>query len=424
MSKFNSSALRQFIGEGEKEAPPVFVGREHILDDILAVSKESWKPGAWFREGSHGVAGNTRIVHGAPGAGKSSILRRLEDWEMTPSAASGLPGVRPRVLLLNSAAIGSPADLLEPLAELVCKRRAVDFVREYERHLSLGVSLGGVGVNVGEGTRESRDFPLAGIKQFKNWVRSLPWHSRLKAPVIVAIDEAQRFDHDAGSLVARVLQALHDNAWSLPLTLVLAGLGDTPDKSQKMQLTRGTRLHEVGCLSDGETRQVMEGFCRTFGVNAEGFEARLVAYAEPSEGWPRHLHFAQAVLGQELLKVHGDMQALDWDLLDAEFRKSRISYYRAQQSPMMESAKGLTAAVMMQFKAGMELPDIENLVHESQKEERRFSLPKSFSGSPDPVLGFLSHLVHQGAIQKSDDSTYYSPIPSFRSFLIEQGGGS
>ncbi|MCY4147754.1 MAG: ATP-binding protein, partial [Gammaproteobacteria bacterium] len=221
MSKFNSSALRQFIGEGEKEAPPVFVGREHILDDILAVSKESWKPGAWFREGSHGVAGNTRIVHGAPGAGKSSILRRLEDWEMTPSAASGLPGVRPRVLLLNSAAIGSPADLLEPLAELVCKRRAVDFVREYERHLSLGVSLGGVGVNVGEGTRESRDFSLAGIKQFKNWVRSLPWHSRLKAPVIVAIDEAQRFDHDAGSLVARVLQALHDNAWSLPLTLVL-----------------------------------------------------------------------------------------------------------------------------------------------------------------------------------------------------------
>ncbi len=421
MNEFQPRALEKFILRGEKEAPPVFAGRDHILDDILAASKESWKPGTWFREDSHGMAGNTRIVHGAPGAGKSSVLRKLGDWEMTPSAASGLPTVRPKVLLLNSAGIESPTDLLEPLAELVSARRAPDFVKLYERHLSLGVSLGGVGVNVKAGTRESRNFSLAGIKQFGTWIRSLPWHARLRCPVIVAIDEAQRFDHDADSPVARVLQALHDNAWSLPLTLVLAGLGDTPDKSRKMQLTRGARLHEVGCLSAGETRQVIQGFCRTFGANAEGFEDRLAAYAEPSEGWPRHLHFAQAVLGQELLGTHGDMQALDWTFLNAEFRKSRVSYYRDQQSPMMESANGLTAAVMAQFRDGMEISDIVNVVNKCQRKDSNFSLPKSLSGSPDPVLDFISHLVHQGAIQKSDDSTYYSPIPSFRSFLVKRG---
>ncbi|MCY4226302.1 MAG: hypothetical protein OXF20_01145 [Gammaproteobacteria bacterium] len=421
MSEFQARALEKFIRRGEKEAPPVFAGRGPILDDILAVSKESWRPGTWFREGSHGVAGNTRIVHGAPGAGKSSILGRLGDWEMTPSAASGLPGVRPRVLLLNSAMIASPIGILKPLASLVCKRKAPDFVERYERSLSLGVNLGDVGINMQRQTRSNQSHSLAGIVDFQHWVNSLPRLSRLRAPVIVAIDEAQRFDHDADSPVAQVLQALHDNAWNLPLTLVLAGLGDTPDKSRKMQLTRGTRLHEVGCLSGGETRQVMEGFCRTFGVPAEGFEDRLMAYAEPSEGWPRHLHFAQAVLGQELLKVHGDMQALDWDLLDAEFRKSRISYYRAQQSPMMESANGLTAAVMSKFRDGMDISDIVNAVNKCQGNASNFSLPKSLSGSPDPVLDFISHLVHQGAIQKSDDSAYYSPIPSFRSFLVEQG---
>ncbi|MCY4148105.1 MAG: hypothetical protein OXF73_01885, partial [Gammaproteobacteria bacterium] len=95
--------------------------------------------------------------------------------------------------------------------------------------------------------------------------------------------------------------------------------------------------------------------------------------------------------------------------------------YRAQQSPMMESANGLTAAVMSKFRDGMDISDIVNAVNKCQGNASNFSLPKSLSGSPDPVLDFISHLVHQGAIQKSDDSAYYSPIPSFRSFLVEQG---
>jgi len=34
--------------------------------------------------------------------------------------------------------------------------------------------------------------------------------------------------------------------------------------------------------------------------------------------------------------------------------------------------------------------------------------------------GYISHLVHQGAIQKGADDGYYTPIPSFRNFLVEQ----
>ncbi|MCY4226303.1 MAG: ATP-binding protein [Gammaproteobacteria bacterium] len=421
MSEFQAKALRQFIDEGEKEAPPVFAGRDPILDDILTVSKRSWKPGNWFREDSHGLAGNTRIVHGAPGAGKSSILRRLEDWKMTPSEASGLPKIRPRILLLNSAEIVTPAGILKPLAELVCERRAREFNRQYDRSLSLGMGIGDISVSAKGESRPSQAHSMVGIEEFRTWIKSLPWHSRLRAPVIVAIDEAQRFDHDAGSPVARVLQALHDNAWSLPLTLVLAGLGDTPDKSRKMQLTRGTRLHEVGCLSGGETRQVMEGFCRTFGVPAEGFEDRLMAYAEPSEGWPRHLHFAQAVLGQELLKVHGDMQALDWNLLDTEFRESRTRYYQGQQSKPMHSLHGLTAAVMAQFRTGMNLEDIRELVEDNAKPGKGFDLENSLLEGKRDAYGLIEHLVHQGVLQEAGSGAFYSPIPSFRSFLIEQG---
>ncbi len=401
--------------------PPVFIGRTPILDDILTVSKESWKPSTWSHESSHGIAGNTRIVHGAPGAGKSSILRKLGDWEMTPSVAAGLPKIKPRVLLLNSAQIASPLDILKPLATLVCKRKTPDFVDQYERRLSLGVNLGGVEVNMQKQTKSNQAHSLTGIVDFENWIDSLPKLSRLKAPIIVAIDEAQRFNHDADSPVAQVLQALHDNSWNLPLTLVLAGLGDTPEKSRNMQLTRGTRLHEVGCLSFIETQQVMQGFCRTFGVNAEEFEDRLAAYAKPSEGWPRHLHFAQSVLGQELLKTDGDMQTLDWDFLDQEFSKSRIRYYQSQQSKPLRSLHRLTATVMSKFSAGMTLGEIRKLIKDNAGTENGFDLNDPFLGGTRDESEFISHLIHQGVLQETEGGKFYSPIPSFRSFLIEQG---
>ncbi|MYB35694.1 MAG: AAA family ATPase [Gammaproteobacteria bacterium] len=423
MAMFNTNALETYIRRGEKEDPPVFVGRGHILDDILAISKESWKPDAGSAAGDHGVQGNTRIVHGAPGAGKSSILRKIKGWEIAlPTASgSGLPKVMPEVLLLNSANIVSPAGILEPLAEIVCKKRAPGFIEQYERSLSLGVNLGGVGINVQRQSTSNRDQSFTGIEEFGRWLKSLPERSRLKSPVIIAIDEAQRLDEDASSPIAKVLQALHDNTWNMPFTLVLAGLGDTPDKSRKMQLTRGSRLHEVGCLSSRETQEVIEGFCSAFGVNPAGCENRLSNYAKPSEGWPRHLYFAQTVLGKQVLRTQGDMQALDWNLLDDEFKKSRIAYYRAQQSPEMELADSLTAVVMTQFREGMKLSDIVKLVKRNQQDEIGFSLPKPYSDEVDPVLSYISHLVHQGAIQKSTDDAYYTPIPSFRSFLIEQG---
>ncbi len=45
-------------------------------------------------------------------------------------------------------------------------------------------------------------------------------------------------------------------------------------------------------------------------------------------------------------------------------------------------------------------------------------------GLPDGMTarGFLHHLVHQGALQRSPDKLYHCPIPSFRTYLIQNGG--
>ncbi len=68
---------------------------------------------------------------------------------------------------------------------------------------------------MGDGPSEPEDLSEA-------MVRFPP--ERWQAPVIVAIDEAQRFSGSGETDHVRFLQYLHDADQRLPLTLVLAGL--------------------------------------------------------------------------------------------------------------------------------------------------------------------------------------------------------
>ncbi|MDE0113315.1 MAG: hypothetical protein OXN84_13675 [Albidovulum sp.] len=66
-SLFDRDGLKNFVAAGEGAPPPVFVGRKKAIGDIEAAARRAWKPGA----ASHGEPKATRIVYGAPGAGKS-----------------------------------------------------------------------------------------------------------------------------------------------------------------------------------------------------------------------------------------------------------------------------------------------------------------------------------------------------------------
>ena len=145
-------------------------------------------------------------------------------------------------------------------------------------------------------------------------------------PLIVAVGEAQRLPHDPRSPQAVFIQSIHDAAFGLPLTLVLAGLGDTPDRAGRMGLTRGLKQHPLGGLSGEETEQLMRGFCARFGIETSGAGDRLAALAAPCEGWPRHLHFALQAFGSAALAAEGDAGRVDWDGVFAYAADSRRAF--------------------------------------------------------------------------------------------------
>ncbi len=414
----DESGLLDFIAAGEGSQPPVFVGRKDVISDILAAAERAWRPG----ESCHGEPKITRIVQGAPGSGKSSVLAEIQSRCRSAPARPGAP----RALILNSTVLKNISAVLQRLAEAVNPAEADGLFREERRGVRLDISARPAGVGGGASWGRSSEKPAAEptLAAFARWAAS--WNSpggtgrgKWDFPLIVAVDEAQRLPRDPDSPAANFIQSIHDAAFGLPLTLVLAGLGDTPDVAGRMGLTRGLRQHPVGGLSAEETEELLRGFCGRFGIETAGAEDRLAELAAPCEGWPRHLHFALQAFGSAALEAGGDAARISWDGVLAAAAESRRAYYRAQQDADMELSGNLVGAVMLELDRHSTRREIIRLIKRKAapgQTEVDWSLPPGADAH-----SFLEHLVHQGALQRDEDGRFLCPIPSFRSFLIDEG---
>ncbi|MYF54764.1 hypothetical protein F4225_03135 [Candidatus Poribacteria bacterium] len=409
---FDREGLQDFVDSGDKSPPPVFVGREDILRDIEATARRIRKE---YIATGQGNPGETRIIQGAPGAGKSSVIAELRNRSINSPAPQS-----PLVLSLNSSRISRPENILVPLARLVNANRADEFLARINETLVAGGSVGTSGTKV-EGRVESsmtRLDPDPNLTEFEEWVLNLPEDQGIKGPIIVAIDEAQRFREQVDSPLARVLQGIHDGS-KLPMMLVLAGLGDTNERARSMELTRGSKVHEIGSLAPEEAGEFMLACCRRFGMDPRGHEERLVELAAPCEGWPRHLHFTLQSLGREALKGDGDLARVSWENVKKQAKESRTRYYQDQQSQEMKLSSSLVGKILREYRPGSKLPDvIDNItLHAGEGTGIKWLIPEGMTAK-----SLADHLIHRGVFLEKKDHTLSLGIPSFRSYLVEAGG--
>ncbi len=408
---FDRARLEAFMDLSEGEAPPVFVGRTTVLEDILSTAESVW---AGADTASHGKPKITRIIQGAPGAGKSAVLAELARQAQHRTTN----GVRTQVLKLGAGIIDGPIDILGPLAALINEKAATDFLAQFQKTRSVGGSVGALATAV-TGERSTTTIPLApapNLAAFCDWVQALNGEGALKGPIIVAIDEAQRFQRTPDDPVAKVLQTIHDADLPLPLTLVLAGLGDTNDRAMDMGLTRGRTLHTIGALCTDEVADLMTGFCRHHGLDPTIRGGPFKALATPCEGWPRHLHFALQALGREVLAAEGVLADVDWVRASAVAAVSRLHYYQGQQSGAMTVSAALVGAVLDDLKPFQRRSHVINSINRHARahpDDREWQIPKDMDADM-----LTDHLVHCGALQEEPDGTLNCPIPSFRSYLV------
>ncbi len=386
--------IQEYLRQGEGAPPPVFVGHDGILDDILLAARES-----------AGQPKMTRVVQGAPGAGKSSLLHEMQRrW-------TGEDG-NPRVVEVSSEAIiQDTSGVIQAImaAGLSDSESWLKTINErWKRMTSVGISVAGYGLSAEFDVYKEAQILSAAIQRGKE----REW----KHSVILAVDEAQALPNNRESIPACFLREIHNGATRLPVFLVLAGLSDTDARAREMNLTRGRTVHEARPLTEFQARDFMRRLALWLGLDTSRHNPKLQALADISDGWPRHLRYAGVSLAEEALRVDGDMHRMDWPAMRRKAWVLRQEFYDDQSSTMMQDADILTARVMSGLRDGMKFRELRDLVNDLVRNSPEQLLPENVGAT-----AFLNELIHQGALYRNTDGCVHSPIPSFRSFLIDQG---
>ncbi len=173
----------------------------------------------------------------------------------------------------------------------------------------------------------------------------------------------------------------------------------------------------------------MNGFCDFFGISIGGCADQLSALSQTTDGWPRHMHWAQQAVAEAVLEqgVDGGLDRIkDWTIIQTRSDVLRQGYYGSQFSDEMAFSRKLVARIMVEIgKAQIEGQILQE--DDIQDKVRMFSgngphgiceLPDGFSPQ-----GFVTHLIHCGALQEDPINHGLScPIPSFQSYIIRRGG--
>ena len=167
------------------------------------------------------------------------------------------------------------------------------------------------------------------------------------------------------------------------------------------------------------------GTLEVFGVDTEGgiTEGWAARLADEADRWPQHLHNGLRALAEGLIEARGRLADIDAGSVLGRGAELRRTSYRRRVSPEMEGARCLTGAVMQDVAAGAERAVVLGSIdrHSVRTEGNKPRLWRLPDGMTAPA--FLGHLVHLGALQRGEDGLFRCPIPSFRDYLVEQGGG-
>ena len=408
--------LRKFIIQEDRSVPPHYAGREDVLANIEDICSMLWSEHGAGESRSRGM---TRVIFGAPGAGKSSTLYHLERTWLDGKWCSSRTGPPPLMLYLGDpSTFADPAMLTERLDGLLSEHTGSVLTgvarkgRELRRRLlAFQTPLGGV--SIGEAGREGSDDPLA---------RALKRHSPVgwSRPLVMAIDEFQTISGDVHSLHSEWLRSLHQVEYGAPILLLLAGLGDTVARASELGISRLAQgaAHSLGCFEPEESADLIAGWGRHFGLRDGSWQGVMRELAVECDHWPVHVQNALSALAEEIVVHEGDMSRLDLAAVRRRSGELQRYYYASRMSPAMRSSKLLLAAVMTDLRPGMDSGEIQDSINEhvGSGPGVRWQLPKSMD-----ARAYFNHLVHRGALQEDAFGTVSCPIPSFRRYMVALG---
>lgn len=324
------SNLASFGKQKDRAAPPAFVGRTEIIEDVEECLRNMQGEGV---SSSCGI-----LVSGPPGSGKTSLLHRLCELYgksiVVPVRISGEDLTRPHLV-----------------AAAVLKAAGVP---PNELGRSAGMKWGlGLGKTISIARTNQTDTPATRLaRQESLWdVVSDMVDVPPETKFLLLVDECQRVERDPDSRHNLIAAQMNDaRTGDLKVLPVFAGLSDTKVRLAEAGVSRlAEPSHTLGLLSEEEVREAMAAFFdhELFGVRDAVAPVDRASIAgtlvKASERYPRHLHCYLRGLAAELSRGAGviDMdRALDQGHQD----RTVYNYDRVQAAQLGHFAKTLAEA--------------------------------------------------------------------------------
>ena len=323
--------MRLFMARRDHDRPDVFAGRGDIIEDVSETVRLAAKTG--------GPPGATRVVRGAPGAGKSALLKEIFE-RIAPSAESAGADA-PLVLEIDPDTFAARTSVVAAVEAAMARREGAEGVEgmvpmphaSETRQRTAGASA--LGVRGMSGRTLTRNFAGRDVTFRTLCERHPDW----RAPIVLVVDEAQGIVADSvvegpdGELRKQnlTIAELHRGNHGLSIVPVFFGLSRTRAHLSALCASRmgHETTHELGALSRDECLAVARGTLlryRPRGGTA-ALEQWARACAEASDGWPQHLNNNLWACFEVLVAADGTMRA---DGLAAATRRAanlRRDYY-------------------------------------------------------------------------------------------------
>ena len=321
--------LDGFIHTDDRGSPPVFVGRESITNRI---QKEVTR----CRLNMVEDRSFTRIISGAPGAGKSSLVRERKNQLTNHDDMIGPL----TVVSVRWETLASDIDVAKAFIA-ACRGHDVDPQSETKNTKSMDVDMTLVNADL-----QNSEAELTLKQQVE--LDNNPWLAVGRNTAVdtddvflLMVDEAQNLSGDNSNYQGRnpVLTTPHDGfqgTRGLKIVPVFVGLSDTRSVLYQRGLSRlGDDAHILlGALSSSETEDLVSKWIRhePFGLSDISSDPDVAKVSKiiraASEGWPRHVNTYLKELGSSVLadREEDDM-VIDVDALLARGHEERFLYY-------------------------------------------------------------------------------------------------
>ena len=394
---------------GEKDPPPVFVGREDIrtrvLHELRKMKAQSATPNSILR---------MEVIQGAPGVGKSSLLHRLGvDSEQEDALVIHMDAAE-----LNDA-VGFASRFLKQYSVEATNR---DTART-QKHSSGFDKI----AKYEYGTESSEASIAAQLNEHTNvWSiisKTIENESMdpKAAPVLLLIDEAQHLWPDFGSPINAIADSLLRCATEdFDILPIFAGLSDTHIKLAEAGITRTPHaIIRLEALSTDESASVVSQFLQldAFELDTELVQADCAAVsqaiASASEGWPRHLHcYIQSFVAELVGLLDGSAKRpISLRKVLDRGHQLRIDYCRDRLLVARIHNASREALFEIAQEYGSESFPISEIIERGQKYGSTF-----IDAERD-----LEKVVHTGLLDEVTPGTFKIPIPSLASYMAAKG---